>query len=1528
VRELGLDSTAGVWKKLSRFSSALQQLASGQPASLPWTQLPALFKALEARAAEIKTLPIRWNKPVPSSVFAGLPFAASDGPERCSRDIGYLLSRLSVEQRIHGIQRGNVELSRWYATQVLPRLTHLPDENFRERWDILAETGFSPLPEHAALNVAARRFGQNLARLTAAWKLEIKIEAISTAISDEVMLSLPDYAAKVGPDGRISCARDNALTLRQVSSLLLADTPSPHEVLGEWWNSAVGNYVATRPARLFESNLAAIYHALTRHLDPAEVAAAFTPIQLVYRENLGIECLEALTGAPTVITGPLARRLAAGSSAPDSDREPLLVVLRAKLVDRSVINPRTADDLLGTFVAYHRERWTTGDADTAAARILPQLAQPSLAKQRAACAAALFETLADPSSAPSAQAFLLSESADGFTLALAQSGVASALVEHAPTIAREYSDAMVAYAPDHFKKLGRAEATARCARDQLHLLVNLGERLARTAPGLFWIDATRWFLELLSPFVGYPAHVWALSARTVAKHLGPKLDPLENIFLSRWVSQFEHIANGWAVSHPLAKKVFTPTDYSFSARADEDRLQRDLLAAAFTAQFSPADGPWSGSALFNRFLISWPASTRSAEEIKSLLKNLTEVAGSAVPAGVTCWLTRTPELLAALSSAEGANSAARYAYATGLPAAREAAKSLEIVLADNDTLKPWRHLRTQACASPAPALAQAALRAHLLHPLDTDQPRALASSFPSAARARTGLIAACIGGDTTPAAWLALGDALRAHSSNPNALSSHLTTLALEWPAVQAGVALASAAARHADELVAKLEGGRDVPYANGTTAKCDRTTNSLSFGYAFRQTAAAVWDSASASPRLFFGYAADNHRLLDIVVASNAHARIGTALRAALPSGTALTGDAILNIEASLFSATGPLWRELTLNAQAASPAYVGALFAAIRPLADDAADYALRDDATRRAALSDRLCYHLEAIVCGLEESGDFEAAWELLLVRLAPDLADRPSDELISAFYGLTRDLSKHLSAGHAIFWRAFFLATLEVVRQAALGHYLLRHSAVLARDYAVAAVTTDDARRQKCARDQEHLLSTLGHLLSTQAPVRAWLNLSTHLTEITLPHLSHGALELSAAWCRHEEGLIVRLDPCLRSAAWTWFGAMQRMSRNLPAIRPFTATAVPALAAILATSHGSTAADWRRFLSALAAAAATPDEGPAPGPALLEKLLLSTPLGRVHGPAAWSALSESIGNECETLLPGRVPNSLKRRLLALPALAARLQSLVGGKGSRLVRACAAQAAHPLSRPLWQASLLARSRPDERLVESDPADALAAQSFGLALDPDEAVLARFATVQASLGAGLTLPLTPVKNAGFLTKLGFGKKSFDWINSSGLRIEGCYVIEILTLNAVIGQNDAAHSWYWSCPRTIAAMHADKEEGTLLFYQSLAASAAQNLGAKHVGALALANFAQDLSARFAGLKLALPASAAPGPVPLYLLGIRVSADTPAYSHLSPLTTDIAARLTSHANNQGHPLTNDQAVLVQRAQAELTRAGT
>ncbi len=1526
VRELGLDAAAGLWKKLSRLSSALQQLATAQTGSLPWNQISPLLRALEARAAENKLITLRWSPPVAADTFNGLPFASADGPQRCARDVGHLLTRLSIEQRIHGGQRGGVELARWYATQVLPRLAHLPDEAFRERWDVIAETGFSAQPEHAALNTAARRFGHNLPRLTAAWKLELNAEEIATAVANEVMATLPDYGARVGPTGLVSCVRDNTLTLRQVASLLLADTASPHEVLAEWWNSAVGSYLATRPARLFETNLAAIYHALNHHLDTAEVAAAFTPIQIVYRESLGIECLEALTGAPTLLVGPLARRYTAATPLPAPERQAISVVLRGTLADQGLTEPKIHDALLNSFLVFHRERWNTGDIDTATARVLPQLGQPPLSQHRPTCAAALLYALADPAAATASQALLLAESADGFMLAIGQSGVAENLVYHAAEIAAAYSEAMVACAPAHFSHLERADATARCQRDQTLLLRNLGERLARTAPGLFWVDATRWFLELLSPFVDYPSHIWALSARTVAKHLGPKLGGAENLFLSRWVTHFEHLAAGWASSHALAKKVFNPTDYSFSARAEEDRLQRDLLAAAFAAHFAPATGTWSGSAIYHRFLLSWPAATRTQGEIQALLKNLIQVAGALIPAGVARWLALTPSALAALSASEGGHPTQRYAKATGLPAATEAAKTLELALGDEAAIALWRHVRTHPAAEPLPALAQAAVRAHLLHPFDSKQPRALASSFPAAARTRTGLVTTCLAIETAASSWGQLAEELIPHAASANTVRSHFTTLALEWPAVQAGVSLSATADEHAAGLLGKLEGGADTPYSSGTTAECDRSTNSLSFAYAFRQTATAAWDQASEPPRLFFGFAADNHRQLDTVVAANAHVRVNSALRASLPAGSALVTEAMLGLEAPLFPATGPLWRELALHDHAETPDYVGALFGAIRPLADSAAAYATGNDVAKSAPLADRLCHHLEALTCGLEESGDFEAAWELLLLRLAPDLESQPPALLISAFYGLTQDLSKKLPAGPALFWRTLLLATIEVIRQACLGRHLLQNAAALARDYAVQAVKADGPVRQKCARDQEHVLATVGQLLATQAPVRAWLNLTSHFTEITLPHLSHGAVELSAAWCRHESALTAKIDPSLRPAAWVWFGALQRMARNLPAVRPFAATAVPALAGTLAAKTGESPADWRRFLSALAAAAASPDEGPAPGNAMVEKLLLATPLGGTHAPAAWIALAELIGAECEILLPGRVPNSLKRRLIALPAIAQRLHTLANGKGSRLVRACAAQAAHPLARSLWQASLLARARPGERLVESDRADALAAQALNLSLEADEAVLARFAAVQSSLGIGAQLPLVATKSAGLLSRFGLGKKSFDWLNDAGLRVEAVFVIEVLTLQAVTGHVDSAHIWYWGCPPTVNAVHPEKEGGTIEFYQALAISAAQKLGSQHPGAAALGRFVQDIASRFAGMKLTLSGDVTPDPIALRLLGLREAGDTAAYAHLAPLASDAPALVVQRARSQGRPLSEDQVALVQRAHAELLRS--
>lgn len=1524
VTELGLDPALGLWRKLSRVSSTLRQLIEPRNEALPWKRAGDLLQALEARAAEIKGYPIRWCDAIAPESFVGPSANNSEKQLKCARDSRFLLERIVVQARLESRKNALKSTLLWYSREVLPHLEHLPENNFLETWALLAESGFSSRPEFAELNTLAKEFGERLPTIIAAVKLEEKAEVIATGAADEVFAEIPEYAEKVGEAGRTSCIRDCMLTLRQISSLLLSGEESINETLSDWWNSAVGSYLATRPARLFETNINAIFHSLSRHLETNELEAAFTPLQEVYRENLGIECLEALTGAPTAIAGPLSRHyFAKGATTPPPLGSKFTELVCDQLAYMEVSAELDGHYLSNLFSEFYRALWSTGDSDTAAHRVLSLLADPRFSSQPEACLRALRSVIAsdrflDEDSSPG-QGILAAETLDHFALAAGQREMATAMQENAPAIAKAYAEAMVEFDPKTYHHLSREEAVGKCMRDQSLLIRSLAQRLGKSGPRLFWIDASRWFLELLSPYVHYDVATWALSARTVAKHLGGQLSGPGEIFLARWVSQFEQLSAGWSASHALAQKVFTPTDYTFSAKDEEDRLQRDLVAAALTAAYAPEEGPWSGQAIFFRFLLSWEASSRPPEEVGVIIDNIMEVCGDHLGAPIKIWLHRVHSILEKVNQSEAENPLAWWAKASDLPQSQELEKSMHLVLADDlDELQGWRRLRMDANPTPDQIVAQAGFRAHLLHPFSAEAPRALASSFPAAARFRAGMALSLLDEPLDASIWPKTLEALLPSSAAPNALRSHFCTLELEWPAIQAGVQNGRRAFEISEEMEASLSSGKDVPYSQDDAAPCNQQTNTLAFAYTFRQVSHAVWDSASRAPQIFFGSASENHGRLPIAVAANAHSRTTGALRKTFPAH-ALTGDAIMAVEMDLFGRAGPLWKVLSLNPENPTPAYVTDLFSGIHGIAEDATRYA-----GAPPELADRLRYYLEALVCGLEESGDVESAWELLLERMHPDLSTIEGATLISAFYGTTRTLEKHLPAGAAIFWRSLLLETLEVVRQACLGSYLKSGAKEWATAYAELAHRDEPDRRAKCARDQEQLLSTVGHLLTTQAPVRALLNLGSYQVELILPHIKHSATEMAAAWSRHEHIISQAADPALRPAIWSWFGLLQRMARSLPSIRPLATDCLPTLAEKMATHFETPVKQWRSFLSALAAAAANPGTDFISGDATVEKLMLSSPLGHHSLVEDWQKVVAIIAEQAEEILPGRVPNTFKRTLMSLEKIAHRMKQLEEGKGSNFIRQCAAQAAHPSSRILWRASLLARVNKAEGFVESDPADTVAAEALNLPLEADNQLLAHFDAYRESLNMVPQLELEPAKQ-GFLSKIGLGRKGFDWLQSDALRVEGSYVLETLALFSATGKPVDSYQWYWACPQTLAHFSADHEAGTYEFYEAVNRSLQERLGSSHPTVAAMQSFVDALDHSFTGIKMLLASDQAHPLLGLTLLNLRDSEDAPAYLHLSQMPADRITEWSAALKSEGRPFSETQIKALERSLSDILR---
>lgn len=1495
VRELGLDPIQPCWRKHQRMGAALQQLLTGQTNEPAWRPVGLLLRALESRAVEITASPLNWSKD------------SGDIDSKFDREIAsispVILRRLAVTCRLVGAARATNSMTMWYQREILDNDHNSPHHASAEQWLRAAESGFSDSLENETLHQVADSFGRSLPRLMASWKLSQHSETIATRATEQVMSRLPEYAHQIDSAGRESCIRDNALTLNQVSTLLIADVEEPAETLADWWNSAVGNYLANRPNQLFETNLTALFHAIGTVLDDAERKYAFDLIQSVYRDTLGIECLEARAGSPTSRIGPL-RRLKTHEPVPlplpDLSEISTLIANHSTPLDAPI---ETSTALATAFHTYTQELATGANQDIAAGSVFPILRSSVLPLPYSRYAPVILDIASSPTVNTAGVSLFLGEAADGFVDILGQLDFAHVLSGEIPAIASAYSEAMIAFDGGLFAHLSVDEALTRCHRDQSLLLTMFAQRLLGTSASLFWIDSTRWYLELLAPFVNYPAHVWKLSARTVAKHLGPKLEAAGAIFLSRWVSHFEHLAEVWTEAGPLGPIAFHPGDYSFSARPAEDRLSRDLVAACITASASGHHSSWHGEQLLTRFLMSWSGSTLSDSALVETVANIHSVRGLRISARCHQLLAAVPQMVADLKS-----SASRSDPSTD--------RLLTLCRGDSDTIRFWGQARELPLVEISRPLAHAALRSHLLFLPSKQGPRGLSSPFLNAGRERVGRVAIILGCEIPATTWDQVATSLLNTSPHPNTLRSHFHSLQREWPAITAGVSLQMNAEEQVTAFLNQLHSEKDY---RGKADQCHEATNQLAFAYVIRQTAAALWDPCSCSPRLFFDLAGENHRKINPTVAAQAHTRTKVFLRQILPSGHARVAQTLASIESASWSPMGDMWVAIGSGDSTYTPAYIDAFFDAIRPVAADAVAFSPPSDSSVAENLIIRAEHYLEALACELSDSGDPDAAWEVLLAELSADLPVIGPDVLLNIFYGATRSVGDHLPLGAAAFWRQFLIATTEVVRQAALGHHLESRTAELGANCATGI--KDKTLQNKCARDQAHLLAAISDSLCHQAPARAWLNIGTSITELVLPHLSHSGIEISQCWRQHESSLFNTLPACLRPALWQWFGAWQRFSLNLPSIRPLSIQVVPTVATELTEEFGQSHATWRHFLAGLAAASISPDAGPSSAEAALGKLILSQTLTDSNPDLDWAVVSTRISDRSESLLPGRVPQSWKRLLLALPRVTQRLRDLKAIGGSRIVRFCGAQPHHPLAASLWQTSLLARARPEERIVESDPADAIAAQALASSIESDETVLTRLSHYRATHQFASQAQLVPGPNrGGFLSRIGLGPKSLDWINHPSLREQADDLGSTLVLQLLTG-NSTAMSWYLGCPLYRHDSTPEFELGVLKFYDSLALHARSNLELNHPLATALASFATSLPQHFAGLRLLGGSDTSTLPLALTVLEIRRTNEFPGRNPQD----DPFGPLVTRATGKTSSLTTTQKEHVQRAHASLLR---
>lgn len=1301
VSSLGIEPQVEVWRKHSQLLSRLAMATREMESALDWDQIARLFTQLDKRIQDMHARPVDWLKQRSLAFTEEMGLSNSDLEYYIK--LGQLTAaRIAIDERRYG--------SRWKKTVRLWSVESLFSGEARhdfERLEIFLSRFFNQAEivtsndrslEVGHLKAQASTFSSELLRVAVASSLFRASHAIATEVADEVIEALPDYALRIGANGRASCISDNQITLQKVAEFILESEEDPAEQLTEWWTSLVGSYLATRPEQLFELNLNALYRGIKKHLSEAHADMAFAPIQAMYNESLGVNCVEALASRPLAPIGPLVEVYCQRGHSESMDlllSEQPSVVSTLSLADLEPDSIGRVGELLSHF---HADLWKAGAPDLAAARILPALNRLELKGQWSKLAASLRRGAEDLPSYPSALLFQLS--AESFGKLLVRQALADQIDAHAASIAAYYSEAMHTYAPEFFEHLTKEDAMAKCSRDQLLLIRKFAQFLRHSTPELFWFDLTRYFLELQSSHVSYPEKIWAMSFRTLSKSLGKHLSAIENLEIVELIDVAEQIAVVWCDTHNLAKHCFDPSDYTFSAKAEKDLWCRDILTALLVGDAMGRCSREGAASFFRRFFLSSALGACDEGLFNDCFDTVRERASSYLSPRQIELLEQMPGILKDFS----------HGY-------REASTNLE-GLASNDLIsREYQRLVSGAQVlqelpeiggTHSRAVVNMMLRAHYRAGASDSQERSVSETYTM--RLNASLISYFCSLEVLPDdaslgilqnELLCLRDAFASDDRMTLQLDECQRAI---FHAVKAAHLITECEAE-ASRFLSELSSGRRGTYHEGDET-CKSTTAD-SFSYVFKTAAAAWMQPQLNSPKLFFSRASENHRSMDLAVSANAHAKTCLRLSELLP-GSGLTAFAPAG---DLMPVRGLNWNKVAYATQPFQ-----------EPVLAKIDQSALAKVFGAEDKVSASLGGILSVYVAELRDHGDWEAALARCSVNIDDLLSRCETSEVFAALQSAGIALANAFDCGAYLFWSLHFRLLESQIQQVALGRVMSAHGKQAAEDYVNHFYSeAQGGDPERCLRDQTYLLALASAAMRSLGPVAALQNILQAYVEYVLPHLKNSSLELSHNWTYYENWFLRKLPVDIRPTALAHFGLLADAFGRSTKLKEFVALILPDSVKEISGAYGLRPYEVEQFLTSISAASLA---GGSKALMLLERVLLGTPLARHIGVDVCKAFFEGLETVLEASAEGRVPNLLKSVVLELPRAYERLHEAADSSGSNLSRFCIANAHSEISRALWKASNLARYSFKERLIEPDRNDAKLARVLGSALLEDEAL------------------------------------------------------------------------------------------------------------------------------------------------------------------------------------------------------------
>ncbi len=483
-----------------------------------------------------------------------------------------------------------------------------------EGWQTRAGSELTAL--HAALSflrASAHWKNSQLAKLMIAFEpslrsvsAAVKISRVAAELADQasaaVLRDYPHYAERIGESGCAATRRDNYFTVLRLAQVLGGANASPKETMVWWWLSTIGVYLRNRDQSVMQGNLRAIVHALTPHLRVEELLICSDILTAVYRKGLAIDIPRDL-GVGSVLNF---RQMA--------ERGPLW---RSAFTMRRAASPHHGllGDYLKTYAAADTEgaavidvwrnfaaQWQAlGDPAMAWSELSAQVSQAIRAVGANRLQSAWVRELRVFGAMPECAMhhLLLAQGLERVQLVAFGLNLAPRIAELSALMGR--SAHVLPETPE-----GRGELFAHKGERDLALLLNvLAEACCSGDQGLATLNAGRYLLECILPYVPFSEQSWASVWAVALAELLPTSCAPVSAAAQRCFALLNALTRQADMLRAVGQEIFVPTLPVFSDDPAQEAEWRALASGLMVAA-AAADAGLPGEALAQSLALATP----------------------------------------------------------------------------------------------------------------------------------------------------------------------------------------------------------------------------------------------------------------------------------------------------------------------------------------------------------------------------------------------------------------------------------------------------------------------------------------------------------------------------------------------------------------------------------------------------------------------------------------------------------------------------------------------------------------------------------------------------------------------------------------------------------------------------------------------------------------------------------------------------------------------------------------------------------